>query len=86
VPGERDPLPFAAGELVRMSVEQVRAADGRRRPLRPLPPGGPRGVAHEQPEANVVRDGQVREQGVRLEHHRHVAPPRSQPRDVPARD
>ena len=51
-----------------------------------LPGLGLRDVAHLQPERDVLDHRQVREQRVRLEHHRHVAPARAERGHVPTGD
>ena len=45
-----------------------------------------RNAPHAQAEQDVLRDGQMREQRVALEHHRDVALGRRQPRDVAVGD
>ena len=70
--GQRDALLFAAGQFRGTTREQVAAPDQ----LGCLPhPGADLASLHlprHEPEADVVPDVQVREQGVALEHHRDV--------------
>ena len=74
-PGQRDPLALTAGELRRVVARAARrsptsSADSQRRA------GGCSRLGHladGQAEADVLGDVEVGEQGVALEHHRHVA-------------
>jgi hypothetical protein len=80
--GERDALALAAGELRGAAVEQAREpealCDLRHAPARLRG----RGAAGREAEADVLLDGQVREQREALEHHRHAAVGRRQRGDV----
>ena len=86
-PAHGDPLALAAGELLRLTVEQafVEVEDARRLadPSVALVPGH---AAHLQREAHVLRDGLARVQGVVLEDHRDVPVLRLDVADVAARD
>ena len=85
-PAERDALLLAAGELRRLAVEQLREPEevGHAREL--AADIGARDLAHLQAEHDVLGHRQVREQRVRLEHHRDVALRRRAVRDILSRD
>jgi hypothetical protein len=81
-PGQGYPLLLATGQLPWEPVQEM-IATGRGRgvpgPVLRLPL---RGIPDQEPERDVRRNREVREQCVGLEHHRDVAPARSPPGDV----
>ena len=71
-PAHRHPLALTARQLGRLAIEQlfeVEDLGGVTHPLRPLGLGHP---LHLQVEADVLADGHVRVERVRLEHHGDV--------------
>jgi hypothetical protein len=71
-----DPLPLSAGELSRLAIEKLRDAQDPGRLLDALPPLLLRDAPHPEAECDVVENAHVRIEGVVLEDHRDVAPPR----------
>ena len=72
-PGQRHPLPLAAGEAVRFAVEQLREAEQFRRPSDAAGDFGLGHPAAAQAEGDVAAYALVRIHRVVLEDHRHVA-------------
>ena len=72
-PAERDALALAAGQLLRLAVEQLVELDGRRGLLDPALDLGLGHLAQLEAEREVVADGHVRVERVALEDHRDVA-------------
>ena len=72
-PGERDALLLAARQLARVAVALVGQVDQLEQLADPLADLVLRPLADLQAEADVVGDGHVREQRVRLEDHPDVA-------------
>ncbi len=75
-PGERDPLLLAAGELAGETALVAGQADQLQHLPGPLPDLRLRHFPQVQREADVLADRHVREEGVVLEDHADVAPPR----------
>ncbi|GAA0927677.1 hypothetical protein GCM10009558_040310 [Virgisporangium aurantiacum] len=72
--GDGHSLLLAAGQLARELARLVLEMDQADRLVGAPPHLGPRQPAHLQSEGDVLADGQVREQGVVLEHHAEPAP------------
>ncbi len=72
-PGEGDALPLAAGELVRVPLEEMRAADELGCPLHSPRLRLLRHPAGGQAEGDVLLDREVGKERVALEDHRDVA-------------
>ena len=70
---ERDALALAAGELLRLALDQLRHVEDLGGLLHAPVDLGLRHLEVAQPEREVVVHGHVRVERVRLEHHRHVA-------------
>jgi hypothetical protein len=70
---ERDPLTLPARQLVRPALEKVPTAHDLRRGFDPRPRLRTRDTSRPQAEADVLGDGEMREEGVALEDHRDVA-------------
>src|SRR5665648_515882 len=87
-PGDRDPLTLPTGQLGREAVEVWGHLQQVRGPRYLLLDLGLGHLAHGQPKTDVGPDLAVREHGIRLEDHRHVALVRREVGDlaVPDRD
>ena len=72
-PAERDALALAAGELLRLAVEELLEAEDAGRLVDPLLDVGLGDLPQLQPERHVVADRHVRVERVALEDHRDVA-------------
>ena len=83
---ERDALLLAAGELRGLAPQQRFQPEQRRDPVEPRAISRLRRAAHRQTEGDVVGDGQMREQGVGLEHHGDAARRAGQAADIAALD
>ena len=70
---ERDALALAAGQLLRLAIEQLLELDGLGRLVDPALDLGLGDLAQLQPEGEVVADRHVRVERVALEDHRDVA-------------
>jgi hypothetical protein len=73
---ERHPLPLAARQLARPSMQQTFNLQHRGHTLNAPPDFIPHHLPHAQRVGDVLRDRHVRVERVRLEDHRHVARPR----------
>ena len=85
-PGERDPLPFAPGELARLALQQRLDPEHRGRPRDLALVLVPRQALRLQREGDVLEDGQVGVERVGLEDHRDAALARGEPVDDHAPD
>ena len=83
---QRDALLLTAGELVRVAVAELRQLDDLEHLRDALVGLGLADAGHLQAEGDVLRDGQVREQRIGLEHHADIALVGFQPGDVLAAD
>ena len=83
---QRHALLLAAGELRRLAVEQAREPEQVGDLRQPRVAFRLRHLAHLQPEQDVLRDRQVREQRIRLEDHRDRSLRGGQPRHVASGD
>ena len=72
-PAERDALALAAGQLLRLAIEQLLELDGLGRLVDPPLDLGLGDLAQLQAEGEVLADRHVRVERVALEHHRDVA-------------
>ena len=79
-------LLLAAGELARLPLQQVARCRGSPQRAPAARPLWRRNPARLQPEHDVLRDAQMREQGIGLEHHRNAARGRRQSGHVAAGD
>ena len=77
-PAHGDALPLPTGELARVALQQVVNLQHLRRFVDQATDLSGRGLAHPQPEREVVKDGHVRIKRIALEHHRDVPVPRRQ--------
>ena len=66
-------LLLAAGKLTGLALQQMSDAENLDRARQPPRALGRRNTARPQPEHDILRDVQMGEQGIGLEHHRHAA-------------
>jgi hypothetical protein len=71
--GKRDALLLAAGELGGHAVAELLELDALQHLLDSVAPLGFADAAHLEVEADVVGDGEMREERIALEHHRRAA-------------
>jgi len=84
--GEGDALLLPAGELADHALGETVEPDQAQRLAHPPLQLGARDAAHAQPVGDVLEDIHVREEGVVLEYHPHVAAARRQFGDVATAD
>jgi len=85
-PAERHALLLPARQLRRLALQQMADAEDFHRARQPPRSFRRRHAARPQAERDVLGHGQMREQGVGLEHHRHAARGGRQMRDIAAGD
>jgi hypothetical protein len=83
---QRNALLLAAGKLRGLAIEKLGEPEKTGDALQPRLALLLRDLAHAQPEDDVLGDGKMRKQRIRLEHHRDVALRRRQLRHVAPAD